>query len=124
VPRTDPVDDLLTACLAGDRTAALAADPALVARARQRRPNAVRVAAQVGRAEAVRLLVELGFDLHPDGDATPLHQAAHAGDVAMVELLLALGADPARRDARFAATPLGWAEHNHQHATAELLRER
>ncbi|WP_250556884.1 ankyrin repeat domain-containing protein [Pseudonocardia lacus] len=122
VPRTDPVDDLLSACLAGDRDAALAADPALLARAKERRPNAVRVAAEVGRTGAVRLLVELGFDLHPDGDATPLHQAAHAGDAAMVALLLELGADPDRRDARFDATPLGWAEHNHQEATAALLR--
>jgi ankyrin repeat protein len=70
----------------------------------------------------VRLLVELGFDLHPPGDATPLHQAAYVGDAAMVELLLELGADPTRRDTRFDATPLGWAEHNHQEATAALLR--
>jgi ankyrin repeat protein len=124
VPPADPVDDLLSACLAGDRAAALAADPALLAQAKQRRPDAVRVATDVGRAGAVRLLVELGFDLHPDGDATPLHQAAHAGDTALVALLLELGADPARRDARFAATPLGWAEHNHQEATAALLRGR
>jgi ankyrin repeat protein len=123
VPDTDPVAELITACLAGDRAAALAADPALLARARARRPDAVRVATDVGRAEAVRLLVELGFDLHPAGDATPLHQAAFAGDTALVGLLLELGADPTRRDTRFDATPLGWAEHNHQAATAALLRD-
>ncbi|MCO1656845.1 ankyrin repeat domain-containing protein [Pseudonocardia humida] len=124
VPPTDPVDDLLTALLAGNRATALAADAPLLAAARARRPDAVRTAAEVGRREAVRLLAELGFDLHPAGDATPLHQAAHAGDAAMVDLLLELGADPARRDTRFDATPLDWAEHNHQDATAALLRGR
>jgi hypothetical protein len=124
VPAADPVDELVTACLAGDRAAALAAAPELLAAAVARRPDAVRTAAEVGRTGAVRLLVELGFDLHPDGDSTPLHHAAHAGDVAMVELLLELGADPTRRDTRFDATPLGWAEHSHRAATAALLRDR
>jgi ankyrin repeat protein len=51
-----------------------------------------------------------------------LHQAAYDGDVELVALLLELGADPARRDHSFNATPLGWAEHNHQQAAVELLR--
>jgi hypothetical protein len=44
----------------------------------------------------------------------------------VAELLLELGADPARRDARFRATPAGWAEHaGHAELAAWLAgRER
>ena len=99
-----------------------AADPGIVDRARVQRPDAVLTAVEVGRASAVRLLVELGFDVHAGHRITPLHQAAYDGDVELVALLLELGADPARRDHSFDATPLGWAEHNHQEAAAALLR--
>lgn len=37
-------------------------------------------------------------------------------------MLIELGADPAVRDARFRATPLGWAEHFGQQAMADYLR--
>jgi hypothetical protein len=118
----DPVRDLLTACLAGDRAAAAAADPDVLAAARARQPAAVLTATAMGRADAVRLLVELGWDVHPPANETPLHQAAHDGDTTLVMLLLELGADPNRHDRRFDATPLGWAEHNHQEDTAAILR--
>lgn len=41
---------------------------------------------------------------------TALHSAAWNGDVRMVRLLLAAGADPRARDAQYDGTPLGWAE--------------
>jgi ankyrin repeat protein len=53
---------------------------------------------------------------------TALHEAAGAGEVDAVRMLIELGADPGRRDARFNATPLGWAEHFGQQATADYLR--
>jgi ankyrin repeat protein len=53
---------------------------------------------------------------------TALHSAAGEGEVDGVRLLLDLGADPDIHDMRFDATPLGWAEHFGQAATAELLR--
>ncbi len=121
----DEVEEFLSLCLAGDRGATQerrAGDPDIVARARARRPDAVLAATELGRGAAVRLLVELGFDVHAGHRLTPLHQAAYDGDTALVALLLELGADPARRDHSFDATPLGWAEHNHQEATAALLR--
>lgn len=37
-------------------------------------------------------------------------------------MLIDLGADPGIRDARFDATPLGWAEHFGQSAMADYLR--
>jgi Ankyrin repeats (3 copies) len=124
-PPLDDVELFLAAAMAGDRAAVerlRTADPDIVSRARPHRPDAVLVATEVGHAAAVRLLVELGYELHCEGRLTPLHQAAYDGDTALVTLLLELGADPTRRDAAFNATPLGWAEHNHQEATAALLR--
>lgn len=120
----DDVDEFLSACLAGDRVTAdrlLAERPAVVADARERGPNAVLRAAEVGRAAAVRVLVGYGFDVHAGHGTTPLHQAAYDGNVEVVTTLLELGADPGRRDASFDATPLNWAQHNHQDTTAALL---
>jgi ankyrin repeat protein len=53
---------------------------------------------------------------------TALHEAAAAGEIDAARLLIELGADPAVRDARFQATPLGWAEHFGQEAMAGFLR--
>ncbi|HEX8172060.1 MAG TPA: ankyrin repeat domain-containing protein [Thermoanaerobaculia bacterium] len=44
-----------------------------------------------------------------DDGATALHYAAELGDRECVELLLDAGADLNARDARFGATPAGWA---------------
>lgn len=41
---------------------------------------------------------------------TALHSAAWNGDLRMVQLLLAAGADPRARDEQYDGTPLGWAE--------------
>jgi ankyrin repeat protein len=41
---------------------------------------------------------------------TALHSAAWNGDVRMVKLLLAAGADPSAHDEQYDGTPLGWAE--------------
>lgn len=54
--------------------------------------------------------------------ATALHHAAWSGDLALIRQLLDAGADPSLRDARFDATPQGWAEHAYQEEAAELLR--
>jgi hypothetical protein len=54
--------------------------------------------------------------------ATPLHEAAWEGDLALIQRLLNAGADPAITDLRFGSTPLGWAEHAYQTEAAALLR--
>ncbi len=120
---------VVAAVLAGDAIDAIDEDE--VAAAVTARPGLVAWAAQLGDLDAVRRAVRLGWDVDrrartdvPSDQEwqTGLHAAAGSGDVAMVRLLLDLGADPGVRDRRFDATPLDWAEHAGQPATAELLR--
>jgi hypothetical protein len=124
-PVLDPVSAFVAAVLVGDEF-----DPAVVPSALAARPGLVVWAAANGRLDAVRRLVALGFSVNALGRGdtpveqpweTALHQAAGNGDLAMARLLLELGADPSIRDARFDATPLGWAEHQGQPELIELL---
>lgn len=93
------------------------------------RSVALALAAQHGRAECVRALLEAGADAAgftpPPGHshATPLHQAALIGHEEIAQLLLAHGAHPGMRDVLFGSTPAGWAEHNGFHELAARLRE-
>ncbi|MBJ8337444.1 ankyrin repeat domain-containing protein [Antrihabitans sp. YC3-6] len=54
--------------------------------------------------------------------ATPLHHAAWAGDLELIQRLLDAGANTSITDGQFDATPLGWAEHAYQTEAADLLR--
>lgn len=56
------------------------------------------------------------------GGRTALHEAAWAGDLERIRLLLAAGADPAVVDEAYGTTALGWAEHAYQTEAADLLR--
>jgi hypothetical protein len=125
----DPVDEFVAAALLAD-PAVRSAAPRIPAAARRRSPALVVRAAALGRADSVALLVELGFDVNAAGrqDAagdqeweTPLHVAVAEGNGELVRLLLSLGADPDRADARFHATPLGWARHFDRPDLVELL---
>jgi ankyrin repeat protein len=55
--------------------------------------------------------------------STPLGWACRWGRVALVELLLARGADPIETGAEPWATPLAWAERRHHPAIASILRQ-
>jgi len=125
VPALDPVEEVLAACMAADRGTVermLADEPGLKGESIIRRPDAVLQATELRRPEAIRLLAELGFDVNVWARITPLHQAAYDGDVAVVETLLDVGADPQLRDPGFNATPLGWAEHARRDEVVALLR--
>ena len=56
--------------------------------------------------------------------STPLGWACRWGRVALVELLLARGADPIEAGAEPWATPLVWAERRHHAGIASILRQR
>jgi ankyrin repeat protein len=126
----DPIDAFVAAVMAGDEVAARSADSATVDAVRRRRPGLPVWAAAQGSPRSVPLLVEAGFDVNAYGRSdipsdqpwqTALHIAAENGDVALARALLDLGADPERRDQRYDATPLGWAEHFGHQAVVDLL---
>jgi len=129
-PELTGPDALVAAVLAGDASGVDRLRPH-AAEARRRRPGLAVWAASRKAWWAIPVLATLGFDLNalarvdiPIEQAweTALHSAAGEGEVDGVRLLLDLGADPDIHDVRFDATPLGWAEHFGQAATAELLR--
>jgi ankyrin repeat protein len=74
--------------------------------------------------EAVDFLFEKDGNWNMTGvnNGTALHRAAWSGDLAMVQRLVAKGADPANRDNPFVATPLSWAQHNRQALIVAWLR--
>ncbi|MGH3183266.1 MAG: ankyrin repeat domain-containing protein [Streptosporangiaceae bacterium] len=86
-----------------------------------RQPAAVLQAAELHRPDAVTLLAELGFDVNAVQRISALHEAAGAGDLAMAQLLLSLGADPNLKDCSFDSAPLGWAEHGRHQQVIDLL---
>jgi len=115
-------DPLVVALLEGEQErvdALLATAPDRLDTVRADRPDLAVTAIRNGYWRAVPLLVDLGFPVPDEPDdsfgATPLHWAAGSGNVAVVELLVALGADCAKRDARFNTDARGWAEfYGHQ----------
>ena len=54
---------------------------------------------------------------------TALHSAAWNGDLLMVRVLLAAGADPAVRDEQYQSTPAGWAETSVEVTARQECRE-
>lgn len=94
------------------------------------RHRALALAAQHGRADMVRLLLDAGEDpnrYNPEGNhshTTPLHQAAIAGHEAVVRLLVERGARLDMKDRIYDSTPLGWAIYGKQRAVESYLRAR
>jgi len=78
---------------------------------------ALALASQVGQIEIVRMLLEAGEDpnrYNPVGGhshSTPLHQAAAAGNLELVRLLVHQGAKLDWKDTMWGATPAEWARH-------------
>jgi len=94
------------------------------------RHRALALAAQLGHADIVRLLLDAGEDpsrYNPDGfhgHGTPLHHAICAGHEAVVRLLVERGARLDLEDKIYEGTPLGWAEHCGKTELANYLRAR
>ena len=120
-----PVERFASVCKAGDEAgvrALLKEQPDLVARTEAAMPRLLAEAAETGRVEVVRLLLDLGFN--PNGPPpTALHEAAFHGRTEVAALLLARGADLHSRDAHYAATPLQWALAGSQKEMAAQLGE-
>ncbi|MCK2244149.1 MULTISPECIES: ankyrin repeat domain-containing protein [unclassified Crossiella] len=129
-PKLNPMDAFIAAALAGDRAEVEATPPHVVEAARAARPGLVVWAAAHHRPEAVKLLVDNGFDVNARGRGdvplehpwqTALHTAIQVGDLEVVRLLLELGADPGLRDCRFDGDARSWAEHFDRTDVLDLL---
>lgn len=94
------------------------------------RHRALALAAQLGHANIVRLLLDAGENpnrYNPDGvhsHSTPLHQAALAGHYEVVELLVERGARLDLKDTIYQSTALGWAGHAGQTDIESCLRSK
>lgn len=105
---------------AANRLLAQSPYSAWLARDLERTPDLIHRAPD---AAAIARIAAAGFDVDiKSGGRTALHQAAWAGEVDKVRALLDAGADPSIVDDEYGTTPLGWAEHAYQPATADLLR--
>jgi hypothetical protein len=96
----------------------------------QDRHLAMALAVQYGDVRMVEELLAAGESArryHPIGGhshATPLHQAAGAGNFELVQLLLDRGASAKARDTLWGATPAGWAQHEGHREIAAFLLQR
>jgi Ankyrin repeats (3 copies) len=120
----DELHRFLAACMTADRAQIehmLRADPGLAQHAIMRHPDQLVRAAENENPDAVTVLIELGFDVNAMSRAAPLHEAAMRGNLELIELLLAHGADPDQRDRSYHATPAGWAEHHHRQEARQRL---
>ena len=92
------------------------------------RHSALALAAQFGHAEIVRALLDAGEDpdrynpKHCHSHCTPLHQAAFAGHLDTVRLLVERGAKLDIRDTIWNGTAADWAEHAGQTTVERFLR--
>lgn len=84
-------------------------------------PDGVAKAADLGRWDLVRQLVDAGADVDSPGRGA-LHHAAALGDLELVRLLIEKGAPLDRQDPEWNATPLGWAEFFGRSTVIEYLR--
>lgn len=108
-------DHLLGACLRADRAEAqriLGEHPGLLDRLTGEERATIAHAADRGDADAVALMLDLGFPIDArvgDDGITVLHAAAASGSAGTVRLLIRRGADLEARDATWDSTPLVWA---------------
>jgi hypothetical protein len=96
-------DDVLVEILAGDTSR--------LDDLRARRPAIVADLASAGQWDAAAQLVNLGFDVNPEGVvASPLHHAAGLGRIELVSLLVERGARIDGVDTVYKVSPLVWAQ--------------
>ncbi|MBV8436242.1 MAG: ankyrin repeat domain-containing protein [Silvibacterium sp.] len=102
----------------------------LPASSASQRHLAMALAAQYGNADALRALLDRGEDpnrYNPPGahsHSTPLHQAALAGRLSVVQLLVERGANLDIKDLLWEAIPADWAHHANKRKIESYLRKQ
>jgi ankyrin repeat protein len=94
----------------------------LIVRAAERAPAAV-IEALVRHGASVDATDDPATAVDGIGGYTALHAAAWHGNTAAADALLRLGANPRRRDARYNATPAGWADYAGKPETRDRIVE-
>jgi len=109
------LDVFLAACHRGDRAGAerqIAGQPDLLGRLTTEQQAAAMIrAAETGRTEAVRIMLDLGFRIDArgaDNGSTALHAAAFSGSADVTRLLVERSADVEARDREYNDTPVSW----------------
>ena len=99
----------------------------LAAAGPKERQSAFALAVINNNVEAARLALEAGAEINGflpvHGHSTALHQAAANDDPAMIELLLARGAQTDALDTLWEGTPLGWAIYLNKPRARAALEE-
>jgi ankyrin repeat protein len=114
------VERFTALCMAGDENGAremLHNAPELFERAPK---SMVLKSVATGRLEAVRLVLDLGFDPDYLDEIAALHGATGRSQE-ILRLLLDRGASPAVREPFYDATPVGWADFFDQTATRDIM---
>lgn len=104
------VQQFVALCMAGDEPgvrALLERFPDLPSRVPK---SMVQKAAHSGRLQAVKLVLDLGFDPNFMDEVTALHNAAGRGNEEIARLLMSRGASPAIREPFYDGTPVEWAD--------------
>jgi ankyrin repeat protein len=91
--------------------------------------NALVYACMHGHLDAAAFLLDQGARINTipggfDYSGGALHYAAFNGQRAMVDFLLARGADVEMKDTKIGQTPASWADHAKQHEIRDLLLQR
>jgi hypothetical protein len=125
VAELDDLGRFVSLCMAGDADGAramLERDPSLIERAPK---GMAQRAVFTRRKEAVRLVLELGFDPNYQEDNAAIHQAgALAENEEILRLLLDHGASLTLRDPWYDSTGIGWADFfNYRGLRERLLSE-
>ncbi len=118
----DDADRFAGACISGDRDRAralLARNPSLIEGLGERGTALMENAVGSDNRDAVRLMVELGFDPETCG----MHEAARYGYLDMVKLLIELGSDASLQDPAHAIDALGYASHYQQNNVIGYLAQ-
>ncbi len=119
------LDEFKSACVKpdGDKARSLLKDnPTLVTQLGRERVELLSRAVESHKPEAIRLMLELGFDVNERKRTAVIHIAASSGSLEMVKFLIELGADPMVRDEEFNGTPLGWSDFSNRTEVSDYLR--